>query len=111
MDVLQTGTIHGGRYPGFITGKPVGLGGSLGRLAPGAEPNLMSLIKQVITGQNFRLGPVGQCSQFLSASRMTPTSAASVFRVRTRLILSDRSLWKSSFRFPSRGCESSSLRQ
>ena len=24
-------TIHGGRYPGFITGKPVGLGGSLGR--------------------------------------------------------------------------------
>ena len=23
--------IHGGRYPGFITGKPVGLGGSLGR--------------------------------------------------------------------------------
>jgi glutamate dehydrogenase len=25
-------TIHGGRQPGFITGKPVGLGGSLGRL-------------------------------------------------------------------------------
>jgi glutamate dehydrogenase (NAD(P)+) len=24
-------TIHGGRYPGLITGKPVGLGGSLGR--------------------------------------------------------------------------------
>ncbi|HEY8464901.1 MAG TPA: Glu/Leu/Phe/Val dehydrogenase [Bacillota bacterium] len=24
-------TIHSGRYPGFITGKPVGLGGSLGR--------------------------------------------------------------------------------
>jgi len=24
-------TIHGGRYPGFITGKPVGIGGSLGR--------------------------------------------------------------------------------
>src|SRR3990172_8741438 len=24
-------SIHGGRYPGFITGKPVGLGGSLGR--------------------------------------------------------------------------------
>jgi len=24
-------TIHGGRYPGFITGKPVNLGGSLGR--------------------------------------------------------------------------------
>ncbi|MCG3126579.1 MAG: Glutamate dehydrogenase [Phycisphaerae bacterium] len=24
-------TIHGGRYPGFITGKPVGMGGSLGR--------------------------------------------------------------------------------
>ena len=24
-------TIHGGKYPGFITGKPVGLGGSLGR--------------------------------------------------------------------------------
>ena len=24
-------TIHGGHYPGFITGKPVGLGGSLGR--------------------------------------------------------------------------------
>ena len=24
-------TIHGGRFPGFITGKPVGLGGSLGR--------------------------------------------------------------------------------
>ncbi|MCM2269021.1 MAG: Glu/Leu/Phe/Val dehydrogenase [Thermoanaerobaculia bacterium] len=24
-------TIHGGRYPGFITGKPVGLGGSQGR--------------------------------------------------------------------------------
>ena len=23
-------TIHGGRYPGFITGKPVGMGGSLG---------------------------------------------------------------------------------
>ncbi|HWQ75284.1 MAG TPA: Glu/Leu/Phe/Val dehydrogenase [Syntrophomonas sp.] len=23
--------IHGGRYPGFITGKPVGMGGSLGR--------------------------------------------------------------------------------
>jgi glutamate dehydrogenase (NAD(P)+) len=23
--------LHGGRYPGFITGKPVGLGGSLGR--------------------------------------------------------------------------------
>ena len=23
--------VHGGRYPGFITGKPVGLGGSLGR--------------------------------------------------------------------------------
>src|ERR1041385_4412271 len=25
--------IHGGRFPGFITGKPVGLGGSLGRTA------------------------------------------------------------------------------
>jgi glutamate dehydrogenase len=25
-------TIHGARYPGFITGKPVGLGGSLGRI-------------------------------------------------------------------------------
>ena len=25
-------TIHGGRYPGFITGKPVGMGGSLGRI-------------------------------------------------------------------------------
>lgn len=24
-------TLHGGRYPGFITGKPVGMGGSLGR--------------------------------------------------------------------------------
>lgn len=24
-------TIHGGRYPGFITGKPVGMGGSTGR--------------------------------------------------------------------------------
>ncbi|MGE5530451.1 MAG: Glu/Leu/Phe/Val family dehydrogenase, partial [Patescibacteria group bacterium] len=24
-------TIHGGRYPGFITGKPIGMGGSLGR--------------------------------------------------------------------------------
>jgi glutamate dehydrogenase len=24
-------TIHGGQYPGFITGKPVGMGGSLGR--------------------------------------------------------------------------------
>jgi glutamate dehydrogenase (NAD(P)+) len=24
-------SIHGGKYPGFITGKPVGLGGSLGR--------------------------------------------------------------------------------
>jgi glutamate dehydrogenase (NAD(P)+) len=24
-------TIHGGHYPGFITGKPVGMGGSLGR--------------------------------------------------------------------------------
>ncbi len=24
-------TIHGGRHPGFITGKPVGMGGSLGR--------------------------------------------------------------------------------
>jgi len=24
-------TIHGGKYPGFITGKPVGMGGSLGR--------------------------------------------------------------------------------
>jgi glutamate dehydrogenase len=24
-------TLHGGKYPGFITGKPVGLGGSLGR--------------------------------------------------------------------------------
>jgi len=24
-------SIHGGRYPGFITGKPVGMGGSLGR--------------------------------------------------------------------------------
>ena len=24
-------TIHGGRYPDFITGKPVGMGGSLGR--------------------------------------------------------------------------------
>ncbi|HZJ78270.1 MAG TPA: Glu/Leu/Phe/Val dehydrogenase [Clostridia bacterium] len=25
-------TIHGGRFPGFITGKPVGMGGSLGRM-------------------------------------------------------------------------------
>jgi glutamate dehydrogenase len=24
-------TIHGGKYPGFITGKPIGMGGSLGR--------------------------------------------------------------------------------
>jgi glutamate dehydrogenase (NAD(P)+) len=23
--------IHGGKFPGFITGKPVGIGGSLGR--------------------------------------------------------------------------------
>ena len=41
-DVMTTGqhmlwmldefeVLHGGRYPGFITGKPVGLGGSLGR--------------------------------------------------------------------------------
>jgi len=29
MDEFET--IHGGRYPGFITGKPVGMGGSLGR--------------------------------------------------------------------------------
>lgn len=29
LDELET--IHGGRYPGFITGKPVGMGGSLGR--------------------------------------------------------------------------------
>ncbi|HLA89910.1 MAG TPA: Glu/Leu/Phe/Val dehydrogenase [Gemmatimonadaceae bacterium] len=29
MDEFET--IHGGRYPGFITGKPVTLGGSLGR--------------------------------------------------------------------------------
>jgi glutamate dehydrogenase (NAD(P)+) len=25
-------TIHGGKFPGFITGKPVGMGGSLGRI-------------------------------------------------------------------------------
>jgi glutamate dehydrogenase (NAD(P)+) len=24
-------TVHGGKYPGFITGKPIGMGGSLGR--------------------------------------------------------------------------------
>ncbi|NLN38493.1 MAG: Glu/Leu/Phe/Val dehydrogenase [Smithella sp.] len=29
MDEFET--IHGGHYPGFITGKPVGMGGSLGR--------------------------------------------------------------------------------
>jgi glutamate dehydrogenase (NAD(P)+) len=29
MDEFEV--IHGGRYPGFITGKPVGMGGSLGR--------------------------------------------------------------------------------
>lgn len=28
---MNSRKIHGGRFPGFITGKPVGLGGSLGR--------------------------------------------------------------------------------
>ena len=31
MDVDEFEVIHGGKYPGFITGKPVGMGGSLGR--------------------------------------------------------------------------------
>ena len=57
-------TIHGGRYPGFITGKPVGMGGSLGRteatgfgviyvLREGLKKLGLSLEKTVASVQGF----------------------------------------------------------
>ncbi len=45
-------TIHGGRFPGFITGKPVGLGGSLGR-AEATGYGLIYVLREALKEMGF----------------------------------------------------------
>ena len=44
--------IHGGKYPGFITGKPVGMGGSLGR-AEATGYGVMFMIREALKQMNI----------------------------------------------------------
>jgi len=46
--------IHGGRFPGFITGKPVGMGGSLGR-TEATGYGLIYTVREALKGQGLRI--------------------------------------------------------
>ncbi|MEA4923724.1 MAG: Glu/Leu/Phe/Val dehydrogenase [Syntrophomonadaceae bacterium] len=46
--------IHGGRFPGFITGKPVGMGGSLGR-TEATGYGLVYTIREALNGLGTRI--------------------------------------------------------
>lgn len=46
--------IHGGRYPGFITGKPVGMGGSLGR-TEATGFGLIYVLREALTEHNTKI--------------------------------------------------------
>jgi glutamate dehydrogenase len=47
-------TIHGGKYPGFITGKPVGMGGSLGR-TEATGFGVIFVLREALKELNIRL--------------------------------------------------------
>ena len=47
--------IHGGRYPGLITGKPVGMGGSLGR-TQATGYGVIYMLREALRGLNIRPG-------------------------------------------------------
>jgi glutamate dehydrogenase (NAD(P)+) len=46
--------IHGGRFPGFITGKPVGMGGSLGR-TEATGYGLIYTVREALKGLGMKL--------------------------------------------------------
>ncbi len=54
-------TIHGGRYPGFITGKPVGMGGSLGR-TEATGYGLIYTLREAL--QDMGIQPQDTCASF-----------------------------------------------
>lgn len=55
-------TIHGGRYPGFITGKPVGMGGSLGR-TEATGFGVIFVLREALKELNIRLQDTTACIQ------------------------------------------------
>ncbi len=55
-------TIHGGRYPGFITGKPVGMGGSLGR-TEATGFGVIFVLREALKELNIRLEDTTACIQ------------------------------------------------
>lgn len=46
-------TIHGGKYPGFITGKPIGMGGSLGRIEATGY-GVIFTVREALRGMGIR---------------------------------------------------------
>ncbi len=61
--------IHGGRYPGFITGKPVGMGGSLGR-TEATGYGVVYTIREALTALGIRMAETrASCQGFGNVAR------------------------------------------
>ncbi|MGI6434841.1 MAG: Glu/Leu/Phe/Val family dehydrogenase [Syntrophomonadaceae bacterium] len=66
-------TIHGGRYPGFITGKPVGMGGSLGR-TEATGYGLIYTVREAL--KNMGIRPQDTCASFQGFGNVAQHAAA-----------------------------------